>query len=106
MTQATDIRRVRGHRPRLLDTALMLAANGVPVLPLRAGKVPFGNCRICAKNACGGRPNMKTPGPCTCPSVCHAWAAATTDPHVLNSPSGPPRGDRRRRSPTTPGVPG
>ena len=70
----------------LLDTALMLAANGVPPLPLRAGKVPFGNCRTCAKNACGGRPNMKTPGPCTCPAPCHAWAAATTDPHVLNSP--------------------
>ncbi|MFJ9244141.1 bifunctional DNA primase/polymerase [Streptomyces sp. NPDC101776] len=69
-----------------LHTALSLAAAGVPVLPLRAGKVPFGNCRTCAKNACGGRPNMKTPGPCTCPGVCHAWAAATTDPHVLNSP--------------------
>ncbi|WP_327402324.1 bifunctional DNA primase/polymerase [Streptomyces sp. NBC_01288] len=70
----------------LLNTALHLATFGVPVLPLRAGKVPFGNCRTCAKNACGGRPNMKTPGPCTCPGVCHAWAAATTDPHVLNSP--------------------
>ncbi|MFJ8060831.1 DNA primase [Streptomyces sp. NPDC096142] len=70
----------------LRDTALTLAANGVPPLPLRAGKVPFGNCRRCAKNACGGRPNMKTPGPCTCPSPCHGWAAATTDPHVLNSP--------------------
>jgi hypothetical protein len=70
----------------LLGTALDLAAAGVPVLPLRAGKVPFGNCRTCAKNACGGRPNMKTPGPCQCPGVCHAWAAATTDPHVLNSP--------------------
>ncbi|WP_328682983.1 bifunctional DNA primase/polymerase [Streptomyces sp. NBC_00343] len=69
-----------------LHTALDLAAAGVPVLPLRAGKVPFGNCRTCAKNACGGRPNMKTPGPCHCPGVCHAWAAATTDPNVLNSP--------------------
>ncbi|WP_327401327.1 bifunctional DNA primase/polymerase [Streptomyces sp. NBC_01288] len=69
-----------------LRTALDLAAHGVPVLPLRAGKVPFGNCRTCAKNACGGRPNMKTPGPCQCPGVCHAWAAATTDPNVLNSP--------------------
>ncbi|MDX3749551.1 bifunctional DNA primase/polymerase [Streptomyces sp. AK08-02] len=69
-----------------LRTALELAAAGVPPLPLRAGKVPFGNCRTCAKNACGGRPNMKTPGPCTCPDVCHAWAAATTDPNVLNSP--------------------
>ncbi|MGQ4478185.1 bifunctional DNA primase/polymerase [Streptomyces sp. SAS_276] len=81
MTQPTDIRRVSP-----LHAALALAANGVPPLPLRAGKVPFGNCRTCAKNACGGRPNMKTPGPCTCPGVCHAWAAATTDPHILNSP--------------------
>ncbi|WP_328538076.1 bifunctional DNA primase/polymerase [Streptomyces sp. NBC_00344] len=79
MTQPTDIR--RDHPP----TALSLAASGVPVLPLRAGKVPFGNCPACTKNACGGRPNMKTPGPCTCPSPCHGWAAATTDPNVLNS---------------------
>lgn len=69
-----------------LRSALDLAAAGVPVLPLRAGKVPFGNCRTCAKNVCGGRPNMKTPGPCICPRVCHAWAAATTDPPLLNSP--------------------
>ncbi|MDQ0933363.1 hypothetical protein QFZ49_003303 [Streptomyces turgidiscabies] len=69
-----------------LRTALQLAAAGVPVLPLRAGKVPFGNCRACAKNACGGRPNMKTPGPCTCPAPCHAWAAATTNPDIINSP--------------------
>ncbi|MER7576331.1 bifunctional DNA primase/polymerase [Streptomyces sp. NPDC126514] len=68
-----------------LRTALHLAAHGVPPLPLRAGKVPFGNCPACAKNACGGRPNMKTPGPCTCPAPCHGWAAATTDPNVLNS---------------------
>ncbi|WP_216588677.1 bifunctional DNA primase/polymerase [Streptomyces brasiliscabiei] len=74
MTQPTHIRR-----------ALALAAHGVPVLPLRAGKVPFGNCPDCTGNACGGRPNMKTPGPCTCPHPCHGWAAATTDPHVLNS---------------------
>ncbi|MGW0939861.1 bifunctional DNA primase/polymerase [Streptomyces sp. NPDC002666] len=66
-----------------LGTALELAARGVPVLPLRAGKVPFGNCRSCRDNACGGRPNMKVPGPCDCPRVCHAWAAATTDPAVL-----------------------
>ncbi|WCD97517.1 bifunctional DNA primase/polymerase [Streptomyces sp. HUAS 31] len=79
MTQPTDI---RGEH---LRTALSLAASGVPVLPLRAGKVPFGNCRACAKNACGGRPNMKTPGPCTCPQPCHGWAAATTDPDVINS---------------------
>ncbi|MFF3243326.1 bifunctional DNA primase/polymerase [Streptomyces sp. NPDC002870] len=70
-----------------LRTALSLAAHGVPTLPLRAGKVPFGNCRACADNACGGRPNMKTPGPCACPGPCHAWAAATTNPDVINSPT-------------------
>ncbi|MCX4665572.1 DNA primase [Streptomyces sp. NBC_01381] len=90
MTQPTDNRRV-GHRPllptALLRTALDLADGGVPVLPLRAGKVPFGNCPACTKNACGGRPNMKTPGPCTCPAPCHAWSAATTDPDVINSPT-------------------
>ncbi|MEU1517769.1 DNA primase [Streptomyces sp. NPDC005811] len=73
--------------PPLLDTALMLATHGIPPLPLRAGKVPFGNCPDCTGNACGGRPNMKTPGPCRCPGVCHAWAAATTDPGVLTSPA-------------------
>ncbi|WP_240140256.1 bifunctional DNA primase/polymerase [Streptomyces sp. MUM 178J] len=90
MTQPTTIRRVPGPWPRLpehLRTALTLAATGVPVLPLRQGKVPFGNCRSCAGNACGGRPNMKTPGPCRCPGLCHAWAAATTDPAVLTSPA-------------------
>ncbi|MFJ2925018.1 bifunctional DNA primase/polymerase [Streptomyces massasporeus] len=93
MTQPTDIRRVHGHRPHLLDrhellrTALTLAATGVPVLPLRAGKAPFGNCPQCANNACGGRPNMKNAGLCRCPGVCHAWAAATTDPDVLASPA-------------------
>jgi len=70
-----------------LHTALRLAADGLPVLPLRKGKVPFGNCPACAKNACGGRSNMKTPGPCTCPRPCHGWAAATTDPDVINSPT-------------------
>ncbi|MFD4583203.1 bifunctional DNA primase/polymerase [Streptomyces sp. NPDC058434] len=79
MTQPTDI---RGEH---LHTALPLAASGVPVLPLRAGKVPFGNCRHCTDNACGGRPNMKTPGPCTCPHPCHGWAAATTDPDIVRS---------------------
>jgi hypothetical protein len=69
-----------------LRTALELATAGVPVLPLREGKGPFGNCRACAKNACGGRPNMKSAGPCHCPGVCHAWAAATTYPSVINSP--------------------
>jgi hypothetical protein len=68
-----------------LRTALELAASQIPVLPLRAGKIPFSNCRRGADNACGGRPNMKTPGPCTCPGPCHAWAAATTDPDVINS---------------------
>ncbi|MFB7335848.1 bifunctional DNA primase/polymerase [Streptomyces adustus] len=78
MTQPTDMRAEHLH------TALALAAAGVPVLPLRAGKLPFGNCHTCAKNACGGRPNMKNAGPCHCPYPCHAWAAATTDPHILN----------------------
>ncbi|MER7677280.1 bifunctional DNA primase/polymerase [Streptomyces sp. NPDC096934] len=68
-----------------LRIALGLAAADVPVLPLRAGKLPFGNCPTCARNACGGRPNMKTPGPCTCPDPCHGWAAATTDPRVIGS---------------------
>ncbi|THC47174.1 bifunctional DNA primase/polymerase [Streptomyces sp. A1499] len=69
-----------------LKTALSLAAAGVPVLPLRRGKVPFGNCPTCTDNACGGRPNMKTPGTCQCSGVCHAWAAATTAPDVITSP--------------------
>jgi hypothetical protein len=73
--------------PEPLPAALALAACGVPVLPLRRGKVPFGNCHACAGNACGGRPNMKTAGPCRCPGVCHAWAAATTDPAVIVSSS-------------------
>ncbi|MGC0410646.1 hypothetical protein RKD32_004337 [Streptomyces sp. SAI-195] len=73
--------------PNPQHTALSLAASGVPVLPLRRGKVPFGNCTACADSECGGRPNMKVPGPCRCPGVCHAWAAATTDPAVIVSPS-------------------
>ncbi|MET8678505.1 bifunctional DNA primase/polymerase [Streptomyces sp. NPDC004647] len=96
MTQPTTIRRVPDTVPGLsgvpeapypLHTALSLAVSGVPVLPLRPGKMPFGNCLICAHNACGGRPNMKTPGPCRCPGVCHAWAAATTAPAVVTSPA-------------------
>ncbi|MGX5214785.1 bifunctional DNA primase/polymerase [Streptomyces violaceus] len=87
MTQPTPIRRAPGHKPRLLDTALSLAAHGIPSLPLRAGKAPFGNCPDCTDNACGGRPNMKTAGPCQCPGVCHAWAAATADPAALTSPA-------------------
>ncbi|MFE7359776.1 bifunctional DNA primase/polymerase [[Kitasatospora] papulosa] len=66
-----------------LTAALDLANRSVPVLPLRAGKVPFGNCPACRGNACGGRPNMKNPGPCHCPRPCHAWAAATINPAVL-----------------------
>ncbi|MFE2548502.1 bifunctional DNA primase/polymerase [Streptomyces sp. NPDC059355] len=68
-----------------LRTALWLAGTGVPVLPLRAGKGPMGNCASCRDTSCGGRPNMQTPGPCTCPRPCHAWAAATTSPGVLSS---------------------
>lgn len=74
----------------LLRIALELATAGVPPLPLRAGKVPFGNCHTCAKGACGGRPNMKSAGPCQCPAVCHAWAAATTDTRVITSPAWAP----------------
>ncbi|MEU8590735.1 bifunctional DNA primase/polymerase [Streptomyces sp. NPDC048664] len=73
----------RGH----LRTALALAEAGVPVLPLREGKGPFGNCRACTHGACGGRPNMKSAGTCCCPAPCHAWAAATTDPRVITSPA-------------------
>ncbi len=88
MTQPTVIRRLPDtHGSAVLRTALSLAAAGVPVLSLRRGKVPFGNCPACAGNACGGRPNMKTAGPCRCPGVCHGWAAATTDPAVIASPA-------------------
>ncbi|MGA5556913.1 bifunctional DNA primase/polymerase [Streptomyces lavendulocolor] len=75
----------------LLNTALGLAAARVPVLPLRAGKVPFGNCPDCRDNACGGRPTMKTAGTCACPRACHGWAAATTDPAVITSPAWAPK---------------
>ncbi|MDB1086468.1 bifunctional DNA primase/polymerase [Streptomyces sp. ACA25] len=74
-------------RSALLPVALERATLGLPVLPLRRGKVPFGNCPSCADNACGGRPNMKVPGPCRCPHPCHGWAAATTDPAVHSSPA-------------------
>ncbi|MFJ4619759.1 DNA primase [Streptomyces sp. NPDC088812] len=73
--------------PEPLRTALALAAASVPVLPLRHGKLPFGNCRTCKDSACGDRPHMKAAGPCCCPAPCHGWAAATTDPHVLTSPA-------------------
>ncbi|WP_407550577.1 bifunctional DNA primase/polymerase [Streptomyces sp. Pv4-95] len=90
MTQPVLIRRACTLRVAATDhmhTALRLASHGVPPLPLRKGKVPFGNCPACAGNACGGRPNMKAPGPCTCPHPCHGWAAATTDPVVINAPT-------------------
>ncbi|MFB7427354.1 DNA primase [Streptomyces hydrogenans] len=64
---------------------MALADGHLPVLPLGADKRPLGNCRNCADLACGGRPNMKTPGPCVCPWPCHGWAAATTNPQVLAS---------------------
>ncbi|MET9767725.1 bifunctional DNA primase/polymerase [Streptomyces sp. NPDC006415] len=86
MTQPTTIQRDQ-NRGTHLHTALALAAAGVPVLPLRAGKIPFGNCPACRDNACGGRPNMKTPGPCDCPRPCHAWAAAITDSGTLTGPA-------------------
>ena len=79
--------------PPLLSAALDLAAAGVPVLPLRAGKLPLGNCPACraprtgAEPACGGRPNMLSAGPCDCPRPCHGWAAATTSAAVLTSPA-------------------
>ncbi|MFI5754638.1 bifunctional DNA primase/polymerase [Streptomyces sp. NPDC051569] len=69
----------------LLNAALTLADAGVPALPLRAGKLPFGNCPACAGSACGGRPNMKTAGACRCSAPCHGWAAASTDTVVLTS---------------------
>lgn len=85
MTQPAPIRRERPGEH--LRTALSLAARGIPPLPLRAGKLPFGNCPRCAGSACGDRPHMKAAGPCQCPRPCHAWAAATTDPAVLASPA-------------------
>ncbi|AEW95887.1 hypothetical protein SCATT_35160 [Streptantibioticus cattleyicolor NRRL 8057 = DSM 46488] len=45
----------------------------------------MGNCPFCAHGACGGRPTMKSAGPCRCPAPCHGWAAATTDPRILTS---------------------
>lgn len=70
----------------LLRAALDLAGSGMPVLPLRAGKLPVGNCRACARTRCGGRPNMKSPGRCVCAAPCHGWAAASTDPDTITSP--------------------
>ncbi|MGW4687705.1 bifunctional DNA primase/polymerase [Streptomyces sp. NPDC004244] len=87
MTHPTDFPRdpSRPALPPHLRTALWLAGIGMPVLPLREGKLPFGNCRSCTRSACGDRPNMKAAGPCQCPAPCHAWAAATTDLDVLTS---------------------
>ncbi|MGW2591163.1 bifunctional DNA primase/polymerase [Streptomyces sp. NPDC001515] len=89
-----------------LMAALDLAARGVPVLPLRAGKVPFGNCPACRNNTCGGRPNMKTPGPCSCPRPCHAWAAATTDQATLTGPGWAPAWQQARAVAYHPGGAG
>ncbi|MFH9426402.1 bifunctional DNA primase/polymerase [Streptomyces sp. NPDC017529] len=69
----------------LLKEALELVARGVPVMPLREGKVPFGNCRDCTGNRCGGRPNMKSAGACMCPRPCHGWAAASASVDVVSS---------------------
>ena len=68
-----------------IHIALELASWGLPVLPLREGKLPVGNCRHCKDNTCGGRPNMKDPGLCGCPAPCHGWAAATNDPADIKS---------------------
>src|SRR5690606_38297713 len=59
-----------------LREALGLAARGVPVLPLREGKGPFGNCAACAKNQCGGRTNMKSAGVMTSAAWASAWSRA------------------------------
>ncbi|KOU79706.1 DNA primase [Streptomyces sp. XY66] len=75
------------HVTQHLRTALHLAELGLPVMPLRAGKRPFGNCRTCTRSACGDRPHMKAGGACECPAPCHGWAAATTDPDILTSPA-------------------
>ncbi|MEV7182060.1 DNA primase [Kitasatospora sp. NPDC093679] len=73
---------------------------------LRAGKRTLGNCPDCADLACGGRPNMKTPGPCTCPAPCHGWAAATTDPTVLTGPAWAPAWREARAVAYHPGAAG
>ncbi|WP_406367220.1 bifunctional DNA primase/polymerase [Streptomyces sp. NBC_01546] len=89
MTHPTDFPRDPA-RPALLPhlrTALWLAGIGLPVMPLREGKRPFGNCRACSGSTCGDRPHMKAAGTCQCPAPCHAWGAATTDPDVLASPA-------------------
>ncbi|MFD6913789.1 bifunctional DNA primase/polymerase [Streptomyces virginiae] len=95
MTHPTDFPRDlnRPALPAHLRTALWLAGLGLPVLPLREGKLPFGNCPACTSSKaagpcrCGDRPNMKFAGPCHCPAPCHGWAAATTEPNILTSPA-------------------
>ncbi|MFF3090228.1 bifunctional DNA primase/polymerase [Streptomyces nojiriensis] len=89
MTHTTDIARdhARPALPAQLRTALQLVELGLPVLPLREGKVPFGNCRTCKDSACGDRPHMKAAGSCECPAPCHGWGAATSDPDILTSPA-------------------
>ncbi|MFE9481896.1 bifunctional DNA primase/polymerase [Streptomyces spororaveus] len=89
MTHLADIPRDvrRAALPEQLQTALRLAALSLPVLPLRAGKQPFGNCRACTRSVCGDRPHMLAAGPCQCLAPCHGWGAATTDRDVLTSPA-------------------
>ncbi|MCX4801812.1 bifunctional DNA primase/polymerase [Streptomyces sp. NBC_01214] len=89
MTQTADVARdpASSASPAHLRTALQLAELGLPAMPLREGKKPFGNCRSCKDSACGDRPHMLAAGPCECPAPCHGWAAATTDPHILTSPA-------------------
>ncbi|MEU4733243.1 bifunctional DNA primase/polymerase [Streptomyces sp. NPDC023588] len=89
MTHPTDFPRdpARPALPVHLRTALRLAELGLPAMPLREGKQPFGNCRACTRSACGDRPHMKAAGPCECPAACHGWASATTDPCILTSPA-------------------
>ncbi|MER6251122.1 bifunctional DNA primase/polymerase [Streptomyces sp. NPDC001584] len=83
------MRTATGH----LRTALWLTELGLPVLPLREGKLPFGNCLDCTSSngagpcQCGDRPHMKFAGPCQCPAPCHGWAAATTNPGTLAGPA-------------------
>ncbi|MFD8891034.1 bifunctional DNA primase/polymerase [Streptomyces sp. NPDC059566] len=89
MTYTSDIPRDpnRSALPAQLRTALQLAELGLPAMPLRVGKRPFGNCRTCKDSACGDRPHMLAAGPCECPAPCHGWGAATTDPGILTSPA-------------------
>ncbi|MFE9843409.1 bifunctional DNA primase/polymerase [Streptomyces goshikiensis] len=95
MTHPTDFPRDpnRLALPAHLCTALWLAGIGLPVLPLRASKLPVGNCPACTSSRgagpcqCGDRPHMKFAGPCQCPAPCHGWGAATTNPDVLTGPA-------------------